>query len=200
MLKIKSNTNEFTIIFFWEDWKENKCWKIICSTLSVQLQRRTFLCSSPLFLSASAPLSSFLLFWSVPLFCFSPLFLFSFGALLSASASLTFLQPSLFSFLLVALYFSAQNTFFFSPNVFQPKNTFSAQNVFASVQNFFQFSPKRFFLVSVQPLFSSSFFCFILFWFSPLFSLSAPPFFLFFSSVYPRPNVLFSCFTSLLFE
>ena len=131
---------------------------------------------------------------------FQPSFSFSFSTapplfLLLFSSSHLFLF-----FWSVALYFSAQNTFFFSPNVFQPKNTFSAQNVFASAQNFFQFSPKRSFLVSVQPLFSSSFFCFILFWFSPLFSLSAPPFFLFFSSVYPRPNVLFSCFTSLLFE
>ena len=124
-------------------------------------------------------------------FCFNASFFFS-SLLVSASLllqpsfsfqfrrSLTFLQPSLFSFLLVSLYFSAQNTFFFSPNVFQ----FFSPNVFASI----------------QPLFSSSFFCFILFWFSPPFSLSAPPFFLFFSSVYPRPNILSSCFTSLLFE
>ena len=112
-------------------------------------------------------------------------------ALLSASVSDTFLQPSFLFFRCVALYFQ--------PKVlFSAQNDFaSAQNVFASAQNFFCFSPKLF---SVQPLFSSSFFCFILFWFSPLFSLSAPPFFLFFSSVYPRPNILSSCFTSLLFE
>ena len=143
MLKIKSNTNEFTIIFFWEDWKENKCWKIICSTLSIQLQRRTFLCSSPLFLSASMPLSSFLLFWSAPLFSCSVFqcpFSFQFRCSLFCFSVPHFSPALLFLFFrCVALYFSAQKTFF-SPNVF-----------------------------SLQPLFSSSFFCFILFWFSPLF-------------------------------
>ena len=159
MLKIKSNTNEFTIIFFWEDWKENKCWKIICSTLSVQLQRRTFLYSSPLFLSASAPLSSFLLFWSAPLFCFSPLFLFSFSALLSASASLTFLQPSLFSFLLVALYFLAQNTFFQPKrfSIFQPKLfCFSLTTLLSFFFLLYSFLVQPFFFS-----FSASFFSFL---------------------------------------
>ena len=75
----------------------------------------------------------------------SALFLFSFGAPFSASASLTFLQPSFFFSLGVL------------PFIFQPKKLFSAQTFF---------SPNVF---SLQPLFSSSFFCFILFWFSPLF-------------------------------
>ena len=116
-----------------------------------------FLCSSPLFLFLSAPYTSFsFLFPGQP-----PLFLLLF------SSSLLFLF-----FWSVALYFSAQNTFFPAQTFFSPKTLFSVQNVFDSAQNFFQFSPKRFFFFfSVQPLFSSSFFCFILFWFSPLFFL-----------------------------
>ena len=175
MLKIKSNTNEFTIIFFWEDSKENKCWKNICS--------------SPLFLFLSAPhTSSFFLFPGQP-----SLFLLLF------SSSLLFLF-----FRCVAFYFSAQNTFFQPKRflAFQPK-CFSAQKHFFQPKTFFSSAQNVYLFIyffSVHPLFSSSFFCFILFWFSPLFSLSMPPFFLFFSSVYPRPNVLFSCFTSLLFE
>ena len=147
----------------------------LCSTLAPHLS----LFQLSFSFNFSASFFCFFSFGQRPFFCFSPLFLF---------------------FLCVALYFSAQNTSFSAQTFFSPKTLFSAQNVFASAQNFFQFSPKRFFFLSVQPLFSSSFFYFILFWFSPLFSLSVPPFFLFFSSVYPRPNVLFSCFTSLLFE
>ena len=84
----------------------------------------------------------FLLFWSTPLFCFSLLFLFSFSTLLSALVSVTFLYPSLFSFLLVALYFSAQNTFFQPKcfSVFQPKR-------------FSVFQPKRFCFSSATLLF-----------------------------------------------
>ena len=70
---------------------------------------------------STAVLFLFLFLFSMLLFCSSPLFLF---------------------FLCVSLYFSAQNTFFFSP-----KTLFSAQNVFASAQNVFQFSPKHFFSV-----------------------------------------------------
>ena len=151
MLKIKSNTNEFTIIFSEKIRKKINAEKFSVPALSFFLLQRLFL----LFFSSGQRLS----------------FAFQFRR------SLTFLQPSLFSFLLVALYFSAQNTFFSAQTFFSP-------NVFASI----------------QPLFSSSFFCFILFWLSPPFSLSAPPFFLFFSSVYPRPNILSSCFKSLLFE
>ena len=148
--------------------------------------------------------------YSAPFFCFSlfffffsfqrctPLFLFCFlfPTLLFCSS-----PPFLF-FLCVALYFSAQNTSFSAQTFFSPKTLFSAQNVFASAQNFFQFSPKHFFFFfPVQPLFSSSFFLLYSFLVQPsFFSLSAPPFFLFFSSVYPRPNILSSCFTSLLFE
>ena len=82
--------------------------------------------------------------------------------------------------------FSSAQKHFFSPNVFQPKS-------------FSVFQPKRFCFNSATLLFFF-FSCFILFWFSHLFSLSMPPFFLFFSSVYPRLNILSSCFTSLLFK
>ena len=134
---------------------------------------------------------------------FQPSFSFSFSAahfffvsvswLAAPFSSPLFFQPS-FSFLQVSC------PLFFSPNVFQPKNTFFNPKRFCFSPKLFSVQPKTFFFVSVQPLFSSSFFCFILFWFNPLFFLSAPHIFLFFSSIYPRPNVLFSCFTSLLFE
>ena len=114
---------------------------------------------------SAAILFLFLFLFFTLLFCSSPLFLF---------------------FLCVALYFSAQNTFFSAQTFFSPKTLFSAQNLFFF---FFQFSHSSLLLFSA--LFFSG---------SALFSLSAPPFFLLFSSVYPRPNVLFSCFTSLLFE
>ena len=186
MLKIKSNTNEFTIIFFWEDSKENKCWKIICSALSIQhpfsvpalffffFQRYT---SLPFFL---------FLFQRLSFFCFSLSFLFS--------SRVPFFQPK--NILFSPKQFSLQpKNIFFSPNVFQPKS-------------FLVFLQPKCFLLQFSDYSLLLFFCFILFWFSPLFSLSAPPFFsplapplfLFFSSVYPRPNILFSCFTSLLFE
>ena len=175
MLKIKSNTNEFTIIFL----RRLETKRMLKRSRSTSVQ-------------FSTP-SSFFYFLVSALFCFSPLFLFSFGAPFSASASLTF------SFLLVCCPLLFSPKYFFSPNFFQPKNTFFSPKRFCFSPKRFSVQPKTFFFSSV-PLFSSCFFWFILFWFSPLFSFSAPPFFLFFSSVYPRPNILSSCFTSLLFE
>ena len=159
MLKIKSNTNKFTIIFL-RRLERKRMLKRSCSA-SVQF-------STP---SSFLLLFFFFLFFGQRPFLLQPSFFFSVSALPSALASLLFSSPLFLFFRCVALYFSAQNTF-------------SAQNVF----------------FSSAPLFSSSFFCFILFWFSPLFSLSVPPFFLFFNFVYPRPNILSSCFKSLLFE
>ena len=83
MLKIKSNTNEFTIIFSEKIGKKINAEKFSIPALSFfQLQRRTFLpfflsfCFSTLFF-----LSSFLV--SAPsLFLFSPLSFFSVSALL----------------------------------------------------------------------------------------------------------------------
>ena len=142
-----------------------------------------FLCSSPLFLSASMPLSSFLLFWSAPLFSCSVFqcpFSFQFRCSLFCFSVPHFSPALLFLFFrCVALYFSAQKTFF-SPNVFQPKRF-----CFNSATLLFFFFLLYSFLV--QP----SFF---------FISVSVLLFFLFFSSIYPSPNVLSSCFTSLLFE
>ena len=157
---------------------------------------------------------------SAPFFCFSLFFLFfffffsaphtSFSFLFPVSHAAVLLQLS-FSFLFVCcpLFFSPKY-FFFSPNVFQPKNTFfspkrfcfSPKLFFNSAQNVFLFFfIFYFFIFSVQPLFSFSFFLLYSFLVQPsFFSLSALPFFLFFSSIYPRPNILSSCFTSLLFE
>ena len=135
------------------------------------------------------------------LFLFQPFFFSFFQRRTSLSFSVSCIRrccsaPALFFFSFCVL------PFIFQPKIlfFQPKNTFFNPKRFCFSPKLFSVQPKTFFFVSVQPLFSSSFFCFILFWFSPLFSLSAPPFFLFFTSVYPRSNVLFSCFTSLLFE
>ena len=181
MLKIKSNTNEFTIIF-----SEKIRRKINAEKLSVQPSLFSTLSLFQPSFSFSFSTAHFFFFFffcflvSHPFFFFSsllapPLFFFLFFCFIPLSL------VSLSSFLLDVLpFFYQPKILFFSPSVFQ----FFSLNVFALV----------------QPLFSSSFFYFILFWSSPLFSLSAPPFFLFFSSVYPRPNILSSCFTSLLFE
>ena len=115
MLKIKSNTNEFTIIFFWEDSKENKCWKIICPALIF------------LFLSASHTSFSFLFPGQPPLFFFSFLpafFFFSLGVL-----------PFIFQ----------PKILFFNPNVFQPKNTFFSPKSFCFSPKLFSVQPKKFF-------------------------------------------------------
>ena len=166
MLKIKSHTNEFTIIFL-RRLERKRMLKRSHST-SVQF---------------SIPSSFLLLFFFFSflvstLFCSSPLFLFSFGA--PFCFSVPHFSPALLFlfFRCVALYFSAQNTFF-SPNVFQPKSFFTSATLL-----FFFFLLYSFL---VQP----SFF---------FISVSGLLFFLFFSSIYPRPNVLSSCFTSLLFE
>ena len=159
---------------------------------------------------------------SAPFFCFSLFFFLSFSAaplflfLFPVSHAAVLLQPS-FSFLFVCcpLFFSPKY-FFFSPNVFQLK-LFSAfqPKRFSAPKHFFQ--PKTFLLQSKTFFSSAQNVFFFLFQFSHsslllfsalffsgsalfFFSLSAPPFFLFFSSVYPRPNILSSCFTSLLFE
>ena len=166
MLKIKSNTNEFTIIFSEKIGKKINAEKFSVPALSFfQLQRRTFF-----------------------FFCFSPL-----------------LVSAVFFF-----FFSVQHHFpcFFRRVAlfFQPKTILSsAQNVF--------FSPKPF-SVQPPPLFQ------------PLFVLFQP-FFLFVGSVFNAPflfvqrllffflfqhlilfflptskakNILFRCFTFLLFE
>ena len=150
MLKIKSNTNEFTIIFFWEDSKENKCWKIICPALIF------------LFLSASHTSFSFLFPGQPPLFFFSFLpafFFFSLGVL-------PFIfQPKI-------PFFSAQTFFSFSAqkHFFQPKTFLLQPKTFlSSAQNFFFF----FFFSSAATLL---FFFFLLYSFlvqPSLFSFSA---------------------------
>ena len=165
MLKIKSNTNEFTIIFFEKIRRKINAEKLFVQPSFFFFQRRT---SLPFFL---------FLFQRLFFFCFSLSFLFS--------SRVPFFQPK--NILFSPKQFSLQpKNIFFSPNVFQPKS-------------FLVFLQPKCFLLQFSDYSLLLFFCFILFWFSPLFSISAPPFFLFFSSVYPRPNILSSCFTSLLF-
>ena len=155
----------------------------------------------------STPSSFLLLFFlfqrlfSFFCFCFSaPLFAFFCFCFLHLLFFFFFL--SFFSFQFTCALFFSPKTFFlaqkhffqpkhFCPNVFQPKR-FNP--------NVFQFFLAQMFLLQFSLSSLLLFFCFILFWFKLLFSLSVPPFFLFFSSVYPRPNILSSCFTSLLFE
>ena len=143
MLKIKSNTNEFTIIFSEKIGKKINVEKFSVLALSFfQLQRRIFLffCFSLLcFVFCFSPLS----FFSVSLFqCSFFLFCFSVSVPLFLVFSIR-----------VALYFQP-NTLFQPKNFFSPR-TFSAQNVF-SVQPFYFSSvstPLLFF--SVQPFFFS---------------------------------------------
>ena len=118
MLKIKSNTNEFTIIFFEQIGKKINAEKFSVPALSFfQLQHRTFLffCFSPLcFFSVSALFVSFLFL------CFSATFFLS-----SVSASSFFCSAPLFLFLQTCCpIFSAQNTFS-ALILFQPKNFFN---------------------------------------------------------------------------
>ena len=196
MLKIKSNTNEFTIIF-----SEKIRRKINAEKLSVQPSLfSTFSLFHPSFSFSfnAAPLFFFFCFYfSASFFFFASAFLFFSIHVcpffqpknilfnpkqFSLQPKNNFLSPNVFQFFSPNIF-----QFFFSPNVFQ----FFSPNIFLQ--------PKRF-LLQFSHYSLLLFFYFILFWFSPLFSLSAPPFFLFFSSVYPRPNILSSCFTSLLFE
>ena len=99
MLKIKSNTNEFTIIFLRR--LERKRMLKRSRSASVQF-------STP---SSFLLLFFFFSFLVNALSASAPLFLFSFGAPLFASESLPFLQPSLFLFFWCVAIFSAQNTF-----------------------------------------------------------------------------------------
>ena len=161
MLKIKSNTNEFTIIFSEKIGKKIKCWKILCS--------------SPLFLSASAPhLSSF--------FYFSALFFFSSFLVSAPSPSLSSASP----------FFSLDVLPFFQPKCW-------AQNVFQfSPTHFFFFSFlfyfQRTFFILVQCLL-------LLLLFSAPFSFPSAPAFMFnFLPTSKAKNILSRCFTFLLFE
>ena len=128
----------------------------------------------PFYFFLSAPhLFLFLFLFSLLLFCSSPFFLF---------------------FWCVALSFSAQNTSFSGQTFFSPKR--------------FCFNPKLFYFFLFFIFFQFSHSSLLLFFL--LYSFLVQPsffflfqhflFFLFFSSVYPRPNILSSCFTSLLFE
>ena len=136
---------------------------------------------SPLSFSFSA--AALFLFFC---FCFNASFFFASAFLFFSVHVCPFFQPK--NILFSPKQFSLQpKNIFFSPNVFQPKS-------------FLVFLQPKCFLLQFSDYSLLLFFCFILFWLSPLFSLLAPPFFLFFSSVYPRPNILSSCFTSLLFE
>ena len=164
----------------------------LCSTLAPHLSlfqlsfsfslSASFFCFS---LLVSASFFCFFSFGQRPFFCFSPLFLFNFGAPFLLQRPSPFVQPSLFLFVRLPFIFQSK-ILFFSPNFFQPKC-------------FLVFQPKRFCFSSTTVLF---FFFFALFFSgSALFFLfQCLLFFLFFSSVYPRPNILSSCFTSLLFE
>ena len=113
---------------------------------------------------------------------------------------LSFLLQRLFFFSVSALVFLLQRlTFFFSLDVlpfFQPKILFQPKTFF---------SPRYFFSPKISPClwFSASFLSFNVLPFSP--SLVQPSIFKAiknssFGSVYPRPNILSSCFTFLLFE
>ena len=182
MLKIKFNTNEFTIIFFEKIGKKINAKKFSIPTLSFfQLQCCTFL---PFSVSTFSGLCLSLFLLQRPFLLFLPFS--SVRHLFSFSAFFPFLQRLLFFSL-------ACCPFFFSPKTFFP-----AQNVFAPAQNLFSVLP---FCSTHTPVSAS--FCFVsalafLFSLAPLFSSVRA------SSVscqLPRPkNILSRCFTFLLFE
>ena len=138
--------------------------------------------------------------YSAPLLCSSPLFLFSYDALLSASVSFL-LQPS-FSFLQPSFSFFLTCCPFFSPKYFFSPKCFLAQNVFPCLwfsTSFFSSFSVLFFFLTCCPFSSAPlFFCACLLLYSlptsKAIKISS------FGSVYPRPNILSNCFTSLLFE
>ena len=142
--------------------------------------------------------SLFSLLCLAPFFCFN-LFLSFFQR--RTSSFFCFCFPCCCSAPALSFFSFGVLPFLFQPKIllFQAKR-FSAQNVFASAQNFFFF----FFLIFFQFSHSSLLLFFLLYSFlvqpSFFFLFQHFLFFLFFSSVYPRPNILSSCFTSLLFE
>ena len=142
MLKIKSNTNKFTIIFFWEDWKEYRMLKRSHSASQFRV------CLP--FCSASVQFSAFLFFFS---FCFSVfsffLLLFSAHLFVSVQRLLLFLFSASFLFLFFLPFFSFQFT---CCPYFQPKNIFFSPKQFS-------LQPKTFFS-SAHTTISASF-CFV---------------------------------------
>ena len=110
MLKIKSNTNKFAIIFSEKIGKKKNAQKILFSLCSVQ---HPFF-FSPSFLLVSVSFLFFAFVFNAPL-CF-------------------FSAPPFVSFLPAFLFFLVHVCPFFNPKTF-----FLAQNVFASAQNLFFF-------------------------------------------------------------
>ena len=197
MLKIKSNINELTIIFFEKIWRKINAKKFSVPALSFfQLQCH---CSLPFSVSA------------LPLFFFFflPFFSFQFTCALFFSLK-TFFSAQNNSLFSPKTFFSAQNNSLFSPKTF-----FSAQTFF----NFF-FQPKHFcfspkpFSVQPTPLFQplfvlfQPFFLFVGSVFSAAFLFVQHLLFfflfqrliLFFVPTSKAKNILFRCFTFLLFE
>ena len=134
MLKIKSNTNEFTIIFSEKIGKKINVEKFSVLALSFfQLQRRTFL----------------------PFFASAPFFFFFFLPFWPARRLLTFQRLTFLFFRRVALFQPkcwAQNVFQFSPTHFFFSFLFYSQRTFfISVQHPFLLSlvPHFFFSVDV---------------------------------------------------
>ena len=168
MLKIKSNTNEFTIIFSEKIGKKKNAQKISFSLCSVQHP----LFFSPSFLLVSASFLFFLLLFQCPFFHFF-LLLFSAPPFFSFSSCLSFLFNSRVPF------FSAQK------HSFQPKTILSlTQKHFFQPKRFcFSLATLLFFFFSALFFFGSAlFFLFqrLLFFFSlapfiqgPIFSLVA---------------------------
>ena len=159
MLKIKSNTNEFTIIFSKKIGKKKNAQKISFSLCSVQ---------HPFFFSPSLISSCFSVF-SFFCFCFSTPPFVSFQHPLFVS----FLPAFLFFSIHVCPFFQPKNIFF-SPKQFslQPKNIFLSPKRFCFSLKPFSVQPKIFF--SVQNVFALAQ---ILFFSSaPLFFFSLAPF------------------------
>ena len=210
MLKIKFNINEFTKIFLRRFEGKNERKRISFNLYQFQ---RPLSCFSVSFLLQPPFLLQHLFFFSVSALFFllqRPLFfLFLF---LFRRFSFYFSIPFLFFFFFFSsphFFFSFDVLPFFQPKIlFQPKTFFNPRYFFSpkisprlwfSASFFSSFSAPLFFLLMCCPFSSAPlFFCACLLLYSlptsKAIKISS------FGSVYPRPNILSNCFTSLLFE
>ena len=211
MLKIKSNTTEFTIIF-----SEKIRRKIHAEKLSVQPSLfSTLSLFQPSFSFSFSAAHFFFFFLFQPfLVSASPFFCFSFFFFSFLPALLFFSVHVCLAFQPKAILSSAQKLFF-QPKTFllQPKTFFSsAQSLFFQFRTFL-LQPKTFFnsahiTVSAPFCFVSAFFLLVGFVFSTpflfvqrlLFFFLFQRLFLFFLPTSKAKNILFRCFTFLLFE
>ena len=188
MLKIKFNINEFTIIFLRRFEGKNERKRIFFSIFSAS----ALLSASALFsfVLCSALFLSFLLFQPSFLFLFSATILFS---VQRCFFFFFFSTPFLVKHLPFVSFRASFSLSSCSPTFLKasPKLV-----VAQKAQNVLLQKPQRVAPFSSAPLFCSSPFSFQFFSLPTSKAIKKSSF----GSIYPRPNILSSCFTSLLFE